>query len=597
MKESERSLIVKRINNLLSCTGSSINKYYRNYALYNQTSVADFRTVNPVAPGVIQNGMKLNADYPSINVIKSAIDSVVASIATAKPRVFINTIKGSFKSIEIARQLQVFFDFYFSEQDLYNKNCDALRDCCIFDTGYIYINEFTLDATVKHPWDVYTEPQETEKKQVYVVFNNASVDALPEEVEKLLTASEKDLLHINYGVYYNVKLHKKAITINGNVRSISEFSASKIPIVKIHYTTPIASDHCLSIADMLVGIQKEINILSRAIALAGKKNPAQTILLQNASNIAVGELNNEIGNIIQFNAETGNANNAVSVVTPSFISDQYEHIREIDIERAYNLVGKSQVSASGKKENGVDSGVAIATLADLQSERFQVLLNNFINLFTEEANLVKELGMSGATIVEPSRYELKLTWDDVREDSLKMRIEFSSADALSKDPSEKLKQLQALAQAGILPATQIPALLEIPDINRGFSAANNGYNCTMAIIDACIYDDKYDVPFYVPFELLKEMINNTMLSLRAAQGATNDNEADIAKLAKLFTIVTKKQRELNTNNEAMVAPENAQSANGVNYNMPNKEDQVSGAYDTGMSGNSNVSAGTDTITA
>ena len=80
-----RDLVVKKINNLLSSTGSSINKYYRNYALYNQTSVADIKSANPVAPGVIQNGMKINSDYPSINVIKSCVDSVVNYIDTAPP--------------------------------------------------------------------------------------------------------------------------------------------------------------------------------------------------------------------------------------------------------------------------------------------------------------------------------------------------------------------------------------------------------------------------------------------------------------------------------------------------------------------------------
>ena len=198
---------------------------------------------------------------------------------------------------------------------------------------------------------------------------------------------------------------------------------------------------------MLLGLQKEINIISKTIALAAKKNPAQTIMLQNASNIAVGELNNEIGNIIQFNSENNGSGNPVNVLTPSFISEQYEAIRDKDIQRAYELVGKSQTSASGRKEVGIESGVAIATLADLQSERFQVLLGSFIDLFTQEAKLVAEIGMKNATIITPSRYELKLTWDEVREDYSKMRIEFSSADALSKDPSEKLKQLQSLAQA------------------------------------------------------------------------------------------------------------------------------------------------------
>ena len=590
-----RDLVVKKINNLLSSTGSSINKYYRNYALYNQTSVADIKSANPIAPGVIQNGMRINSDYPSINIIKSCVDSVVNSIVTAKPRPFINTIKGSFKTIEIARQLQIFYDYYFGEQDLYNKNVIALRDACLFDRGYVYIDEITLEASNISPWNVYTDPNEKEKKQVYIIFNNTTIESLPEYVEKELTKSELNLNHITYGVYYNSKYHTKALTVNGSVRKIYNYEADTVPIKYITYTPTIVGDHCLSIADMLLGLQKEINIISRTIALAAKKNPAQTILLQNASNIAVGELNNEIGNIIQFNSENNGSGNPVNVLTPSFISEQYEAIRDKDIQRAYELVGKSQTSASGRKEVGIESGVAIATLADLQSERFQVLLGSFIDLFTQEAKLVAEIGMKNATIITPSRYELKLTWDEVREDYSKMRIEFSSADALSKDPSEKLKQLQSLAQAGIIPATQIPSLLEIPDINRGFSAVNNGYNCAMSIIDACIYDDKYDLPFYVPFELLKEMIVNTMLSLRAAEGATEDNEEDIAKLSKLFNIVLKNQRRLDSLQEETsnisVNGNNAYSMVGGVENNP----EVANPYDTGMSANSNVSAGTDTI--
>ena len=590
-----RDLVVKKINNLLSSTGSSINKYYRNYALYNQTSVADIKSANPIAPGVIQNGMRINSDYPSINIIKSCIDSVVNSIVTAKPRPFINTIKGSFKTIEIARQLQMFYDYYFSEQDLYNKNVIALRDACLFDRGYVYIDEITLEASNISPWNVYTDPNEKEKKQVYIIFNNTTIESLPEYVEKELTKSELNLNHITYGVYYNSKYHTKALTVNGSVRKIYNYEADTVPIKYITYTPTIIGDHCLSIADMLLGLQKEINIISRTIALAAKRNPAQTIMLQNASNIAVGELNNEIGNIIQFNSENNGSGNPVNVLTPSFISEQYEAIRDKDIQRAYELVGKSQTSASGRKEVGIESGVAIATLADLQSERFQVLLGSFIDLFTQEAKLVAEIGMKNATIITPSRYELKLTWDEVREDYSKMRIEFSSADALSKDPSEKLKQLQSLAQAGIIPATQIPSLLEIPDINRGFSAVNNGYNCAMSIIDACIYDDKYDLPFYVPFELLKEMIVNTMLSLRAAEGATEDNEEDIDKLSKLFNIVLKNQRSLDSLQEET----SNISVNGNNaYSMVGgveNNHEVANPYDTGMSANSNVSAGTDTI--
>ena len=125
-----------------------------------------------------------------------------------------------------------------------------------------------------------------------------------------------------------------------------------------------------------------------------------------------------------------------------------------------------------------------------------------------------------------------------------MKIQFSCADSLSKDPSEKLKQLQTLAQAGIIPATQIASLLELPDINRGYSAANNAFNATMTLIDACIYEDKYDIPDYIPFQMIKEQIVNMQLSLKAAEGGGTSNDKDIEKLKRLYEAVEDKEADL-----------------------------------------------------
>ena len=86
-----------------------------------------------------------------------------------------------------------------------------------------------------------------------------------------------------------------------------------------------------------------------------------------------------------------------------------------------------------------------------------------------------------------------------------------------------------------------------------------------------------------------------MLSLKAAEGATDDNEADIEKLSKLFKMVMEKQRSLDSLQEETsnisVNGNNAYSMVGGVENNP----QVANPYDTGMSANSNVSAGTDTI--
>jgi len=214
------------------------------------------------------------------------------------------------------------------------------------------------------------------------------------------------------------------------------------------------------------------------------------------------------------------------------------------MEKAYNMVGISQLSAQGKKPSGLDSGVALATQADLESDRFQVLLDQYIKLYTDLAKLCMRTFQDKKDILPPSRYNLSLTWKEVEEEFDKLRIQFSAADSLSKDPSEKLKQLQTLAQAGIIPATMIPSLLELPDINRGYSVANNSYNACQTLIDQCIYENKFEIPDYLSMQMLKEQIINMQLSLRVAQGAEKNNEKDIERLTKYYEMIEDKEQGL-----------------------------------------------------
>ena len=242
------------------------------------------------------------------------------------------------------------------------------------------------------------------------------------------------------------------------------------------------------------------------------------------------------------------------------------------------MVGISQLSAQGKKPSGLDSGVALATQADIESDRFQVLLDQYIRTFTELAKIVVKVFEANKDIIKPNRYNLKLTWGDVEKEYDKMRIQFSAADNLSKDPSEKLKQLQTLAQAGIIPATQIASLLELPDINRGYSVANNAWNACQTLIDQCIYEDKYEIPDYVPFQMLKEQIVNMQLSLRTAQGSESGNEDDIKRLIKYYEMVEDHELKLESSLQQQTTMQDVNENNM--YSAQNNENLSSGTENT-----------------
>lgn len=582
MGKLEKNAVIKRINDLIANNSVKYTKYQNDYMLYNQCPVADLKAKIPYPVGFYDDVYSEDSTVPKLNIIKSAIDAVVSKISTAHCRSFVNTVNGSFKTIQICKQLQVFFDYFFDEKKISVKIVEALRNACVFDSGYVFIDEDTGDVKSLEPWNVYTRQSEKNSfRSIYIEFPNCSTDSLKESDYELLTNSEKENLYITIGYFYDSKTKTKAILVNRNIREIKEIDFDVIPIIPIRYTAPIVGTGTLSIADTLRGIQIEVDELMKRIADASVLNPAQTFFIPNATNIKVGQLNNRVGNIVQYNAPVGDK--PVESSTPDFISNQYISLLDNLIEKAYNMVGISQLSAQGKKPAGLDSGVALATQADIESDRFQVLLDQYIQMFVDVAKLMVQIFAAHKDIIEPSRYSLRITWGEVEKEFHKMRIQFSCADSLSKDPSEKLKQLQTLAQAGIIPATQIASLLELPDINRGYSAANNGFNATMTLIDACIYEDKFEIPSYIPFQMIKEQIVNMQLSLKAAEGGTDTNEKDIEKLQKLFEAVEEKEKELNAiqeqsqtqdvnSNNAYSQQNNSEFGNGTedNLNMTNE---------------------------
>lgn len=597
-KQLNKQEVIQKINDLLANNSTKKTKYQRNYSLYNQTPATDLNAKIPMALGYQDDVYSEDSIVPKLNVVKSAIDSVVSKITTAHCRPYVNAVKGSFKTIQICKQLQIFFDYYFDEQNVQQKVTEALRDACIFDSGYLYINEKTGEINVIEPWNVYTRQREKGNfKSVYVEFPNTSVDLLSDDDYELLTKAEAKGLYVTLGYFYDSRTKTKAVLINRQIRDISTTNFDVVPVIPIYYTMPIVGNTCLSISDMLKGVQIEIDELMKRISDASVLNPALTYFLENASNIKVGQLNNKVGNIVQYNAVQGSS--PVTVATPDFIANQYISLLDNLIEKAYNLIGISQLSAQGKKPAGLDSGVALATQNDIESDRFQVLLDQYIAMFTNTAKTIVKVFESNKDIIKPNRYSLKLTWGDVEREYDKMRIQFSAADSLSKDPSEKLKQLQLLAQAGIIPATQIASLLELPDINRGYSVANNAFNATMTLVDQCIYEDKFEVPTFVPFQMLKEQIVNTQLNLMAAS-KDGSNDEDIQKLIKYYEIVEDKETELegqpqdiaitqNTDNNMYSTQNNENYGNGTEDELNMVTEGTANPIDVGAANNGELS--------
>lgn len=570
--------ILRNIQELETVNSIRLEKYRRNLRKYLATPGIniDNLTSNVASVGYsyltnsFSDGNTLAP--PSINVIKSVVDTLVSKIATSKVRPFINTLNGSYKEMQTALQTQQFFDIFYEEQNVHMTVSKAFEDACIFDTGAIYIDRDNKTIKKCLPWQVYVRPAElvyNNLTRAYYKQDDYPVTLLPEDITAKF---KKKVNYTTYGLYYDTFNKIKAHIVAGHVVKVEPWEYDVLPFSFLYYSKPNIGTTSLSVVDILYTLQNEIDMIVAKIAAAAELTPGNTILLPEGGSVKATQLNNGVGNVLTYRPTPNMTGSPVTVATPAFIDAQYQQLLDNLIQRAYELVGISQLSAMSQKPTGLDSGVALSTMESIESDRFETQLKQVINAYVDIARICVEL--FDGDILPDSNRRLAINWNDIRKANNSLKIQFSAADALSKDPSVKLQQLQALAQSGIIPQSRIASLMELPDIQSGFSLANNAVNAVYAVINDCIENNNFDLPTYVPFTLLKEEIINVQLSLKAAN--KQGNAQDIAKLEKLYSIVEDQELEFQKSSE-QIAMEQANAEQGKTTNILEQE---AGTYST-----------------
>lgn len=544
----DRQKALSAIAELRGQNSSRKMKYTRNYRRYYYTPFCNLDSIkNPEIVGYYQQDFSDQSDLtqtPELNVIRSCVDTLVSKIAQSKVRPYFNCVNGTFKDIQIVKQAQQYFDIFFDQINANDVVSNAFKDACIFDTGYIFIDP--IEKTVRRalPWQVFMRASEVcygKITRVYYEQKEYPVTLLPIEFAEKADRVE----FVTYGLYFDTFNKIQAVYIPElQILDVKPYNAGVIPFVSLYYSKPVKGGTSTSIVDMLNSIQIEIDQLMARVKDASLLNPAMTFFLPQGSGIKVQQLNNGVGNIVEYKPTPNMTQSPVTTSTPAFISEQYMMTIQQLKQDAYEMVGISQLSAQSQKPTGLNSGVALQTMENIESDRFETQLNQIIRAYVDIAKTCIAVFDKNENILPEANNRIRIKWGDIVAQSEKMTIQFSGADSLSKDPSTKLDQLQKLAQAGVIPLTRVAQFMEIPDLQGGYSLSNNAVNAVMSVINSCLEKNEIDVPDYVPFQMLKEEIINTQLSLR---GANYDrNKDDIAKLQRLYEVCEDKEKEWQT---------------------------------------------------
>lgn len=440
------------------------------------------------------------AQSPKINVIKSVIDALVSKISNQKVRPYFSPVNGLFSTRAIVKQAQQFFDIIFDKEHVHEKITQAFRNSCIFGIGYVFWNPFTMEIEAPGSWE--TAILNTEEGY------GTPTKALIEHKYFPTTMSKKYGLKGDYvSEYVNLKMvfdtveHKMYVFVNDTKAIEKPYKSDRIPLVPVYHNKPVFGTRTISIVDELDGIQQNIDLLNCKISAAMQLTPANTTYVEAGSSLQPGDISNKTGNVYSVKMGPGRTQLPVVNVTPAPFDPMWMNCLDSYVKQAYEIVGISQLSAQSKKPSEIESGVALQTLSDIESDRFQVQVNQFVNAFVDLADLIIDVMADGSILpksVDTSRY----TWEDIRKQKELFKIQFSAMSILSKDPSTKLKQIMQLSQIGLITTDKIAQFLDSPDLEDAYGEASSITDAVEACIENAINDDIYEIPDYVSYQHL-----------------------------------------------------------------------------------------------
>lgn len=494
---------------LESIISSQYDKFNYCYARYKNDVNIDLETNSEINYYAF-NGFDYKQDSDLFrsayfNVTKSVIDSIVSKLANQKVRPFFTPVNGTYKTRRVVKQCQSFFDTYFDNQKVHTKVVKAFLEACIFGVGYLYINPITYQIEVLPSWCVATLNTESifgNPTKMLVRYNNFPTTLLSDYDIK----DTGDREYISFEQYIDTKAQVYKIYINGVEVKSGKYKADVLPLVQLRWNNSIMGNYSASIVEELDGLQTQIDLISSKISAASQLTPANTTYVLEGSNLTPGDINNRVGNVYGVKCPPGMNSIPVMNVTPSPIDPYWQTLMEYYVQKAYEMIGISQLSAMSQKPQGADSGVALQTLEDVESDRFEQQVINFVQAFMDLAKTLISVVPEDEDILPSDNYTKSFKWKDVLDSRDLFKLQYSAQSALSKDPQEKLKQVLQLREQGFLSNYEVPIYLDLPDLQSAYEGAQAIENAIDALIDDCIENGTTDVPEFIDYEQLAQRI-------------------------------------------------------------------------------------------
>lgn len=466
-------------------------------------------------------------DRPTFNLIQSATDTLISRLSQNEPSPKFLTDGADYKQRHLAQELNQFILGEFYQTKAYQKGPKILRDAMVSggtgvakiyrgDDDKVCIDRvMACDLFVDDNDSLNGDPQTLIQLKLVdrdkLMANNPKLKALiamtpqsypdnaPDSgrtiadqvlvVEGWKLASGPDSEAFGY-----LPGRHTIATVNG-ILFDEPFHKVKFPFVFFKYSEPFLGFWGQSLATQLFGTQLSINrimyTITRAISLVG----VPRVFIDQSSKVVKAHNNNEIGVIITYSGVKPSYE-----VAPCNAPELYAE-RDRLIEYGFRQCGVSNMQATGQKPSGLDSGEAIRSFDDVNSDRFAELSKKYENFYIDLAYLVVDTAMDIAKetgsyqTVYPNKdgtKEIDLPKMDILKDPFVIKCFTESS--LPRTPAGRIATVTEQVQAGMLTIKEGRRLMKFPDLEANERLDNASEERIFKILDGIVENGKYTPP-------------------------------------------------------------------------------------------------------
>lgn len=493
-------------------------KYLKLYSNYDVLDIQQYSYFRDEAASSTQNRVTLN-------VVQSMVDTVVSKIGKNRPKPSFLTEAGDFSLQQKAKNLTQFTQGQFAETKFYAEGKRAFRDACIFGTGAVKVfprdgamhaeRVFIDELMVDDNESLYGKPRQLH--QLKQIHKDVLKEMFPKAVSQIdAVGSELSGESTDFGVVPNnsdmiwiiESWHlpsskdaadgKHAICIQNHTLMTEDWKKDYFPFVFWRWGERAMGFWGQGIAEQLQGIQLEINKILRTIQVSMHLVSIPKIFLEASSKVVTAHLDNKIGGIIRY-AGTKPENGPLANIPPELFS----HLDRL-YQRAYEVIGISELSARSSKPAGLESGRALREFNDIETERFMDVGQRYeqayldaaeifiseIKYMVEQDSVYEDLDVK----VQSNEFTKRIKWKDVDMDKDKYSLFLHPTSSLSSTPAGKLQDVQELLQAGFISAEEGRDLLDFPDLKGYYNYANSPIEDIKRSIELIVDEGKYYSP-------------------------------------------------------------------------------------------------------